>query len=967
LCSLRIFFFLKETLEMDVPFPTPCDTGEYMAVSSDLDSVSLLTGTMDDVRFLVDSVVTPESRIEFSSTLVRTYNNNGSRYLLHYPEPVGRPKSKFGTPFTKLALERYSNINFCEIQNSCGVRLHVSYIFLGREVIDSNYLTSKEVAVLVSAMNYAKNYYFNVLLNVTRTLPEDKDILEYAMYMQTKSHFEGQVSEKDRRKLKKKRTKTTFKSHWGRVYLKSIFETLKLYGDNIEMAMNVGGNVPEGSPLVKPWEVAFHGIPSVEFDQENFSSLAQSMYRKGAFLAQHPGTKDHFAYSPIERRETLRVNQAEEWGLHFQAMLKLQEKRFAKIFDPTKYMTERENTIHLPNEIIQHEDDNFVDREMGEGKLLKFYDAGFMINPEDPQNRKCFLPNGPKCGWWLNLLMSRTRFENVVENPNEMAASIVRMATQENDAALLHGILEYLHLPQTHPNPYNDFDNMLEVLEGYVLEPPTQEGGNFDLTLLHMLQDWDPDDLGTGNSLTVETLLGMMRHMGQRAYNVWGTNGKAANIHTGKLEVTVHILDQYHPEYPAGTILLSFSRPVPDRGCIRGGQIYNSVQRTMIMVQVRDSMTQLLNIPSLLLELLRPDQVGPRLVEYSETRANLHNLMDRMKDLVEGMSLKIQNMCSFGLRIEFFMQYDRESGGTEFECLEHHPCASNIVDAYHVDELRSFLYGGIVLKYNIIQKIVDFDAINQNQFQRSDFANSINADEITTLVMFSEQMLINVGIAHYQGSYIYQMQKQKTGVGERIGAYCIPMVARTTTGNDAWERLSLPFTVSCGDFLARPMNTTVHDSSFTLRGTRIPSHLVAEADTLRKTVFLPLLYVQAMEKIRCMLLKSCEEQKERYTPLDLVDYNYIACILPQEDRWSLVTNLLQELCSVYDYCWYTLISGQRNELRTQDVSRQHFPRTQNEMTTFLDHHVDTYPHMLPLSPDNGGYRIQSDGKCLSLC
>ena len=943
---------------MDPKFPDPCEPVEYMAVSVDQDSDSFVTGTMDDVRFLADSTITPRSFLKFSSTLVRTYNNSGSRYLLSYPEPVGRPKSKYGVPFSKLAMERYSNVNFCEIHNSGAVTLHVSYVFLGREVIDSNYLTSKELAVLVSAMNYAKIYYYHTSLTPARILSEQR-LSEYGVYLQPMHHFEGQVSEKNRKKLKKKRSTNTFISHWGRIYLKSIFDTLKMYGDNIDIAMNVGGQVPHGGRRISPWDLDFHGIPSVQFDQETFSSLARSMYTKGALLAHAPGTKAHFEYSPKELKKVLEVNQDILWGQHFEEMLQMQQNRFADHFDPEKFMEVRLDTRELPDDIIQHKRDSFVDREMGEGKLLKFYDVGFILSPEDARDKKCFLPNGPKCGWWLNLLMSRTRFEDTVDNPNEMAAAIVQMATQENDVALLQGILEYLHLPQTHPNPYNDFENMLEILEGLVANPPGEEGGNFDLTLLQMLQDWEPDDLGTDNALTVETILNMMRNSGQRAYNVWGTNGKAANIHTGKLEITAEILDQYHPQFPAGTIQLSFPRPLPDTGCIRGGQIYNPLQRTFIMIQVRENMTELLNIPSLLLELLRPDQVGPRLVPYADTRKHLKNLMARMKDLVDGIRIKLQNMCSFGLRIELFMQYDRYSP-SHLECLQRHPSASNIVDVYQVKDLKQFLFHGIVVKHHIISTIVGYDAINETQFQRSDFANTLDPDEITTMVMFAEQMLINVGISHFQGNYIYQMQKQKAGVGERLGAYCVPGVACIPSGYDVYQRLKLPFTVSCRDYLTRPMNTQIHDRTFILRGRRIPSHLVAEADTLRKVVFLPLLYVQAMERIRCMLLQSSNEQQTSYTPLDLVDYDFIACALHQDDRRELVTAMLQELCSVYDLCWYTLVSGLGKELRDQDVTRQHFPRTLHQMENFLNQHSDIYPHVVAVAPQN--YRIQSDGR-----
>jgi hypothetical protein len=946
---------------MDLKFPNTCDIGDFMAVSSDFDSAYLLTGTMKDVAAMLDSTVKPGSFIIFSSTIVRTYNNNGSRFLLFYPEPIGRPKSRFGTSFPRIALERFANINLFDIVNSCGVKLHLTYIFLGREIIDSNYLTKLELAVLVSSMNYAKMYYFHPLLPANHTFENTDQMNAYASFLQAKHVFEGQVNVMDGNKLKKNRASVTFCSHYGRLYVKSVFETLKMYGDNIEVAMNCGGMVPPGRPLIMPWDVKFHGIPSLEFTQEIFSTLATAMYTKGALLAQDPGTKDHFTYSPIENRHVMAVNNGVEWGQHFQEMLTLQNDRFAGMFDPNRFMPIREDTIDKGGGVFQHYDDHFVDRTRREGGLLKFYDAGFMLNPVEVDSMKCFLPNGPKCGWWLNLLMSRVRFEDAVRNPNATALSIVRMATLENDVALLQGIIDNLHMPQTDPNAYIHYNNIMEILEGYMENPPNLESGDFELTLLQMLQDWEPDDLGTGNGLTVDTLLGMMHHTGQRAYNVFGTNGKAANIHTGKVEVRADIMDQYQDDFPEGTIKLSFTRPAPDRGHIRGGQIYNPVQRTLIMTQVRKNMNEMLNIPNLLLELLRPDQVGPRLVAYSETRSMLHSLMTRLKDLVGSIATKIELMSSFGLRIELFMQYDRFPA-TEFENLYLHPCPSGIVDAYEVDHVRTFLHTGITRKFAVIEKIVDYDAINDNQFQRSDFASSLSADEITTLVMFSEQLLINLGICHYQGRYIYQMQKKKTGVGERIGAFCIPEMSCTEAEQNTQDRLSLPFTVSCEEYLARPMNTQIHDPTFTLRGYQIPSYLVAEADSLRKIVFLPLLYVQAMEKIRCLVLQAVDRHQASYTPLDRIDYNYIACDLPAEDRRLLVTSILQELCSVYDYCWYTLINEKNKDLRIRNVTRQRFPRTLEDLETFLNEHADIYPHIHSISRDHQSFRIRSDGK-----
>jgi hypothetical protein len=123
------------------------------------------------------------------------------------------------------------------------------------------------------------------------------------------------------------------------------------------------------------------------------------------------------------------------------------------------------------------------------------------------------------------------------------------------------------------------------------------------------------------------------------------------------------------------------------------------------------------------------------------------------------------------------------------------------------------------------------------------------------------------------------------------------------------------------------------------------SYLIAEAHNLKNRVYLPFLYVQAMERIHCLLVVAGGHQSPTYTPLTQINYQHISCHLPRQDRIVLIEELLKELCSVYDFCWYTMVNEKNKEARHGNVTRAQFPKKVEEMNQFVDLHQYTYPHV----------------------
>jgi hypothetical protein len=344
------------------------------------------------------------------------------------------------------------------------------------------------------------------------------------------------------------------------------------------------------------------------------------------------------------------------------------------------------------------------------------------------------------------------------------------------------------------------------------------------------------------------------------------------------------------------------------------------------------------------MELLRPDQVGPRIVDYSTTRSKVLEITMRLKEMVEAVEKKISSLQSFSMRIEFFVKYEYNYAW-EFENLNHNPCPTSMIDAYQCNELRDYLLNGISEKFRVIEKLVHDDSINAREHRRSNFADNLTHDQIATYVIFSEQLLINLGISNYTGRFTQQMQRRKIVLKERLGAFCIPEDDCVEADEETLERTLLPFTVNCSNFLARPVLTTVHDRNFTLRGRRMESYLIAEAHNLKKRVYLPFLYVQAMERIHCLLVVAGGHQSPNYTPLTMINYDHIACHLPQPQRCILIQELLKELCSVYDYCWFTMVNDKNKAARHGNVTREQFPKKVTEMDQFVEVNQFTYPHV----------------------
>jgi hypothetical protein len=570
---------------MDYDFPETVNTGDFVTCSSDRDSFYSLTRTLNDAGRLVDSLVTPKSFIRFFSIIGRTSNNSGSRFATHWIIANQRPSSRWGGRYEHVSMERYPNVNLFQIHNSNGIQFFVTYIFLGRDTIDKNYLTSRELAVLVSAINYAKFYGLHPDFTPMEVYSDGDDVgngfANYGSYLQGRHEFEGQVNRNESASSNKTNAINDFSPSYGRLFVKTIFQALKGFWMDMDRMCSVGRDGLEEDQLVRPWDVKFHTIGTVTFTKEEFITLAKVLYTKGALLAQHPGTKSHFQYTDEQSNTVLPVYNAERSGDHMSKMFKEHNDCVGKVMDPECFMEDVEGA-ERNGHILKHPHDKMVPRIMDPGKLLKFYDCGFELKPQHMTERTCFLPNGPKTSWWVNLLLRGVRNNNNVTNPAETAASLLELCRQEGDPTLLTALLEYIghEVPAT-------FGEVSHIIQGYIDNPPEDEPGAFDMIVLQMLQSYEPhdEDVYDEDGITVERLISMIRHTGHRAFNLFGTNGQATSVHSGKIIVQIRVLTADQNEFPVGTIVIEYE-PLYAHGVIAGVQVYNPFERVLFMSQV---------------------------------------------------------------------------------------------------------------------------------------------------------------------------------------------------------------------------------------------------------------------------------------------------------------------------------------------------------------------------------------------
>jgi hypothetical protein len=422
------------------------------------------------------------------------------------------------------------------------------------------------------------------------------------------------------------------------------------------------------------------------------------------------------------------------------------------------------------------------------------------------------------------------------------------------------------------------------------------------------------------------------------------------------------------PGETPGVVVLSVPLPLVEGGTgnINGGQIYCPETRNMFLSQVRSHRTELLKIPDLLLKLMATSPIGSSETPYGEVRKLLHELMARVSELVKHTYRMLESFSSTSVRFEFFVEFD-PTYEFEFENLELLPNPAMCFKAYNSDQLRAYIQRSISECYNPINHVIIQDNDNRESHRRSNFTAALEHDQVTTYVLLMEKLLVNLGIGHYQGNNILKMQKNRTNLGDRLGNFVVPDADLTVIEDEVIrERTGLEYTVDTVTYMSRPLDDQVHEAPIVIRGRPLQPHVMAEAADMRKRIIYPLVYAQASEKIRCLLIAaSLPEDARTYCALDEFDYTVISD-LENDERNVLVDKFMEEIWSVYDFAWHKLIV-ERNKRHGHgtEISFRRFPRDSDKLSLFIENKDETdFTHVEWRTANNRRTTIKTAGKSI---
>lgn len=131
------------------------DMSKATKVTADIDSIFLISSNFEN---LIDAACPNGTTWSFPNIIQRTRSDSGSRAKLHFAPDFMKPKFAGRQSENNFPAEWFPNIELCSLSMDSGLLLHMNYYILGSEECRKvNYLTSKELAVLCSAFNYAKD------------------------------------------------------------------------------------------------------------------------------------------------------------------------------------------------------------------------------------------------------------------------------------------------------------------------------------------------------------------------------------------------------------------------------------------------------------------------------------------------------------------------------------------------------------------------------------------------------------------------------------------------------------------------------------------------------------------------------------------------------------------------------------------------------------------------------------------
>jgi hypothetical protein len=499
------------TANMDVKLPEE-EVCNSASIKSDVDSIYLLTRTMDAAPELFDTICKEGSTVSVINLISRVSNTASSRYATVIREPEARPRLR-GSKIKKVALGRYPNMNVCTVESEQALNFIVRYHYLGVSVLNSNFLRNEQLAVITAAFNVAKYYPRHPNLYPAEELqPHFPRIYHtYAEDLQGVPFFEGQTAFNESNPNRRVRVRSHFSGHNGRIFLTTVFQVLRLMGEQMEDVCHIGED-----DYIQPNDEQFHHVNGVTLSLERMEAIALDLYMKGCLEATIAGCKNSFMLSDEQAGFTVDLNDKEAIVGHMTKMMNQLNEAVAPMVHPgIQPATPGFEGTDLP-------------RELYSTGVIRFFDIGFVFR--GLQENVSLLPCGPNTMYWLKRLLLDTRFQTGNdEDNNELTRQLFQLALEQHDIAIVEGMIDALNLEFP---AFEDVGIDRDAIEQLIGTPQNPNDGEYDIALINFLQTYVPEEDDPGG-LGVSQMIDLVLGRRSRSYNILGTNGQFANAHGG--------------------------------------------------------------------------------------------------------------------------------------------------------------------------------------------------------------------------------------------------------------------------------------------------------------------------------------------------------------------------------------------------------------------------------------------------
>jgi hypothetical protein len=348
----------------------------------------------------------------------------------------------------------------------------------------------------------------------------------YEAALQTVSFFEGQVAYNEKNPNHRVRVSEIFAGHNGRIFLKTVFQVMGMMGSNMHGLCHVSEDV-----TIAPNVSGFHHTQNVHLTLDEMSRLAREMFMKGCVEAQIAGCKNSFLLTEEQASTTILVNDKTQLVDHMTKMMNELRVTISGIVDPD---------ITGASQGMQASD---LTREIKTEGVIRCYDIGFVFRGMD--NTTSLLPSGPNSMYWMKRLLSGQQFSNHDDN-NHFTRALFELALGQHDTLVLEGMIEALELEFVQ-NGTVGFDS--EPLREMISNPPNTVDGDYDIALLEFIQNYSPTEENPLGEIPVSSMIDLILGNRFRPYNIFGTNGKFANVHSGRWRSGIEMLEVTSKNY----------------------------------------------------------------------------------------------------------------------------------------------------------------------------------------------------------------------------------------------------------------------------------------------------------------------------------------------------------------------------------------------------------------------------------